>query len=107
MIRKQNIGGTFGSTQRWSLNEVGDHRIDASLFKAFHLQYGRPRFDFWVGKIPCRRDRLRTPVFLPGEFHGLFSPWGSRESDATERFSPSLSGILPPFCLIISLLVLL
>ena len=35
MIRKQNIGGTFGSTQRWSLNELGDHRIDASLFKAF------------------------------------------------------------------------
>ena len=22
------------------------------------------RFDSWVGKIPCRRDRLPTPVFL-------------------------------------------
>ena len=24
-----------------------------------------------VGKIPWRRDRLSTPVFWPGEFHGL------------------------------------
>ena len=24
-------------------------------------------------------------VFWPGEFHGLFSPWGHKESDMTER----------------------
>ena len=30
------------------------------------LQYGRPRFDLWVGKIPWRRERLPTPVFWPG-----------------------------------------
>ena len=29
-----------------------------------HLQSRRPRFDFWVGKILWRRDRLPTPVFL-------------------------------------------
>ena len=29
----------------------------------------------WVGKIPWRRDRLPTPVFCPGEFRGLCSPW--------------------------------
>ena len=23
----------------------------------------------WVGKIPWRRERSPTPVFLPGEFH--------------------------------------
>ena len=28
-----------------------------------HLQCQRPRFDSWVGKIPCRKDRLLTPVF--------------------------------------------
>ena len=28
------------------------------------LQLRRPRFDSWVGKIPWRRDRLPTPVFL-------------------------------------------
>ena len=32
---------------------------------------------------PLRRERLPTPVFLPGEFHGQrslggFSPWGCR-----------------------------
>ena len=32
----------------------------------------------WVGKIPWRRKRLPTPVFRPGEFQGLYSPWGLR-----------------------------
>ena len=30
------------------------------------------------------RERLPTPVFWPGEFHGLYSPWGRKESDTTE-----------------------
>ena len=25
-----------------------------------------------------------TPVFWPGEFHGLYSSWGHKESDMTE-----------------------
>ena len=25
-----------------------------------------------VGKIPWKRERLPTPVFWPGEFHGLY-----------------------------------
>ena len=34
----------------------------------------------WVGKIPWRRKRHHTPVFLLGESHGqrslvLYSPW--------------------------------
>ena len=32
-----------------------------------------------VGKIPWRRERLPTPVFWPGEFHGLDSPRGCKE----------------------------
>ena len=28
------------------------------------LQHRRPQFDSWVGKIPWRRDRLPTAVFL-------------------------------------------
>ena len=39
----------------------------------------------WVGKIPWQRDRLPTPVFWPREFHGLYSPWGHKELDTTER----------------------
>ena len=41
----------------------------------------------WVGKAPWRRERLLTPVFWPGEFHGLYSPWSCKESDTTEWFS--------------------
>ena len=53
------------------------------------LQCGRPGSDPWVGKIPWRRERLPTPVFWPGEFHGLFSSWGRKELDRTERLSLS------------------
>ena len=28
--------------------------------------------DSWVRKIPWRRERLATPVFWLGEFHGLY-----------------------------------
>ena len=44
------------------------------------------RFDSLVKKIPWRRERLPTPVFWPGEFHGLYSPWGRKESDRTEWY---------------------
>ena len=37
-----------------------------------------------VGKIPWRREQLPTPAFWPGEFHGLYSPWGRKESDTTK-----------------------
>ena len=43
----------------------------------------------WVGKIPWRRERLPTPVFWPGEFHGLYSPWGQKELNLTEVLSPT------------------
>ena len=34
-----------------------------------------------LGRFPWRRERLPTPVFWPGEFQGLYSPWGPKESD--------------------------
>ena len=43
--------------------------------------------DPWVGKIPWTRERLPTPVLWPGEFHGLYSPRGCKESDMTEQLS--------------------
>ena len=55
------------------------------------MQCRRPGFYLWVGKIPWRRERLPTPVFWPGEFHRLYSPWGHRELDMTEQLSLSLS----------------
>ena len=33
-------------------------------------QYRRRGFHPWVGKNPCRRKWLPTPLFLPGKFHG-------------------------------------
>ena len=33
-------------------------------------RHQRLRFDPWVRKIPWRRARQPTPVFLPGESHG-------------------------------------
>ena len=58
-------------------------------------------FESWVGKIPWRRERLPTPVFLPGDFHGLDSPLGRRRLDTTERLSLTLPfGLLlfaPPY----------
>ena len=33
---------------------------------------------------PLEKGTATTPVFWPGEFHGLYSPWGGKESDITE-----------------------
>ena len=41
-----------------------------------HLQCRRLQFDSWVGKMPWRRDRLPTPVFL-----GF--PFGSTGKEST------------------------
>ena len=48
----------------------------------------------WVRSLgweeSLEKERLPTSVFWPGEFHGLYSPWGRRESNMTERLSVSL-----------------
>ena len=31
-----------------------------------------------LGRSPGEGKRLRTPVFWPGEFHGLYNPWGQK-----------------------------
>ena len=54
------------------------------------LQYGRPRFNSWVGKISSRRKWQPTQVLLPGKSHGWrrlvgYSSWGHKESDMNER----------------------
>ena len=41
-----------------------------------------------LGSIPGL-GRFPSPVFWPGEFHGLCSPWGLKELDTTERLSLS------------------
>ena len=70
------------------------------MVKNLSLQCRRAGFDSWVGKIPCRREWLPTPVFLPSEFHGQrilagYSPWGHKESDMTEQLILLLFHCLP------------
>ena len=50
-------------------------------------------WEIWVGKIPWRKERVPTPAFWPGEFHGLYSPWGHKELDMTGRLSLSIGFI--------------
>ena len=38
-----------------------------------------------------KRKAIPTPVFWPGEFHGLFSPWGHQELDLTNQLSLSFT----------------
>ena len=57
-----------------------------------HQQHGRPGLNPWVGKIPWRRSRQPTLVFLPGKSHGQrslagYSPWGCKELNTTEWLS--------------------
>ena len=57
-------------------------------------------------RSPCRTERQPTPVFWPGEFHGLYSPWGRKESETTEQLSLHFTSLVTeqqqissfPFC---------
>ena len=42
---------------------------DGSDSKKICLEYRRPGFDPWVGKISRSREWQPAPGFLPGEFH--------------------------------------
>ena len=50
-----------------------------------------------LGSIPVLErssgegKRLPNPIFWPGEFHGLYSPWGHKESNMTEWLSLSFA----------------
>ena len=73
---------------QWCFFELGFEGRLGSAGKEFACN---AEFDPWVGKISWRRDRLPTPVFWPGEFHGLYSLWDRKESDTTEWLSLPLS----------------
>ena len=48
----------------------------------------------WVRSLgwedPLEKGMAATPVFWPGESHGLNSPWDHKEFDISERLSLSL-----------------
>ena len=37
-----------------------------------------------LGRSTGEGKKPPTPVFWPGEFHGLYSPWDRKQSDTTE-----------------------
>ena len=42
----------------------------------------------WIRSVgwidPLQKGMALTPVFWPGEFHGVYSPWGRKELGMTE-----------------------
>ena len=40
-----------------------------------------------LGRSPGEGKSYPIPLFWPGEFHGLYSPWGLKELDMTEQLS--------------------
>ena len=65
------------------------HILTSAAYRSWRWGLGRGLL-LSVGKIPWRRESLPTPVFWPGESHGLCSPWGCKESDMTDWLSLSL-----------------
>ena len=63
----------------------------------------------WVQSLgwedPLEKERLPTPVFWPGKFHGPYSPWGGKESDTTEGLSLHSTELMEPFVLLKMLLI--
>ena len=58
-----------------------------------HLVKNPPAmWETWVQSLgwedPLEKGK-NTPVFWPGEFHGLYSPWDRKELDMTEQLSLS------------------
>ena len=59
------------------------------------VQYRRPGFDLWVGKIPWGREWLSShSSILAWRIHGQrslvgYSPWGCKESDMIEKLTLS------------------
>ena len=72
----------FSSCGKWGLLFIAAHELKESARNVGDL-----------GSIPGLRrspgegKSYPTPVYWPGEFHGLYGPWGCKESDMTERLS--------------------
>ena len=50
-------------------------------------------WDTWARSLgwkdPLEKGMATHSIFLPGEFHGLYSSWGRKELDTTEQLSLS------------------
>ena len=65
---------------------------DSSAGKKSACSVGDPDLILGLGRSPGEGKRLPTPIFLPGEFHGWYYPWGRKESDWVYRTKTSNKG---------------
>ena len=78
-----------------SAGEGIDYPLQCSwAFLVAHLVKNAPTMrETWIRSLGwedlLEKERLLTPVFWTGEFHGLYSPWGLKELDTTEHLSLS------------------
>ena len=51
------------------------------------------KFPVMISNETLEKEMATTPVFWPGEFHGLYNPWGHEELVKTDRFSHRTPGL--------------
>ena len=79
------------------IHPPGAQRVQISVMMSYHFtpkQVAKitvKKRESMYFMFPWRRERLPTPVLWPGEVRGLYSPWGHKELDTTERLSLSLT----------------
>ena len=84
-----HVGDWNSIPQRGVLNVLGGFPSSSSG-KEYACNAGDPGSIPGLGRSPGEgREWLPTPVFWPGEFHGLYSPWGRKELEMTEQLSLS------------------
>ena len=88
IARKNYNSKRYMQTYVWASQAAQWYRI--------HMQCRKFRFDPWVRKIPWRRKRQPTPVFLPGESNGRRSLVGYSPWDCTELGHDSATKQIPP-----------
>ena len=80
------------SREKKLLNSYRIYYIGASLI-ALLVKNPPTMRETWVWSLgwedPLKKGKATHSVSWPGEFHGLFSPWGCKASDMTEQLSPS------------------
>ena len=75
---------SFSHGTKWYLPYVGQGFPGGSVGKESACNMGDLGSILGLGISPEEGKGLPTPVFWPGEFHGLCSPWDRKESDTTE-----------------------
>ena len=102
--------------KNWCISIYYVHKYGYMLHMTYLILYFQQSYELmflypphgWIKWGSESRDRLPTPVFWPREFHGLYSLWGHKESNTTEKLSlsESLSKLSPKYGLFKSFFLL-